>query len=120
MLALMALVTSLQSSDLSGNYVLQGVREVGSELQLKKDGTFEYMLAYGAADYWAKGSWRAAKEAVVLNSDGPEPPAVFVLTRSSTAQSAAVRIRLIGANGRPAPNIDVTLLTAKEPLEART
>ena len=120
MLTLLALMTSLQGTDMSGSYVLQGVREVGSELQLKKDGTFEYMLAYGAADYWAKGSWRVDKEAVVLNSDGPEPPATFVLTKSSTTQSAALHIRLIGANGRPVPNIDVRLLGASEPLKART
>lgn len=44
------------AADLAGRYSLQNVREVGSELVLKPDGTFEYMLAYGAADYWAKGS----------------------------------------------------------------
>src|SRR4051794_9383395 len=120
MMTLLALIACLQGSDVSGNYVLQGVREVGSELQLKKDGSFEYMFAYGAADYWAKGSWRVEKDAVLLNSDAPEPPAAFVLLKSSTTQSAAVRIHLIGANGRSVPNIDVLLLGAKEPVKART
>ena len=58
--------------DLSGHYVLQGVMEVGSELLLKPDGSFEYMLAYGAADYWAKGTWRQEGNAVVLHSSGKE------------------------------------------------
>jgi hypothetical protein len=35
---------------LAGHYYLQGVMEVGSELLLKADGRFEYMLAYGALD----------------------------------------------------------------------
>ncbi|TGV77628.1 hypothetical protein EN788_67460, partial [Mesorhizobium sp. M2D.F.Ca.ET.145.01.1.1] len=33
---------------LAGHYYLRGVMEVGSELLLKKDGSFEFMLAYGA------------------------------------------------------------------------
>ena len=46
------------AQDVAGHYVLRGVMEVGSELTLKPDGTFEYMLAYGAADYWSKGTWK--------------------------------------------------------------
>ena len=58
--------------DAAGHYVLQGVMEVGSELMLKPDGTFEYMLAYGAADYWAKGTWKQEGKAVILHSNGKE------------------------------------------------
>jgi hypothetical protein len=61
---------SAWAEDLAGHYVLKDVMEVGSELLLKPDGHFEYMLAYGAADYWAKGTWRHEKEQVILNSDG--------------------------------------------------
>lgn len=42
---------------LAGHYYLQGVMEVGSELLLRKDGTFEFMLAYGANDQYGKGCW---------------------------------------------------------------
>jgi hypothetical protein len=52
--------------DLAGHYVLRGVMEVGSELWLKPDGSFEFMLAYGAADYSAKGTWRHEGDAVIL------------------------------------------------------
>jgi len=52
----MLAAAALHAADPSGHYVLQGVREVGSELLLKPDGKFEFMLAYGAADLWAKGS----------------------------------------------------------------
>ena len=55
---------------MAGNYVLHGVMEVGSELLLKPDGKFEFMLAYGAADYWAKGTWSHDGNAVVLHSAG--------------------------------------------------
>jgi len=43
-------------SDLAGHYVLH-MMEAGSELLLKSDGTFEFGLIYGAADYWAKRAW---------------------------------------------------------------
>jgi hypothetical protein len=54
---LMALVSlSAWAEDLAGHYVLKDVMEVGSELLLKPGSHFEYMLAYGGADYWAKGT----------------------------------------------------------------
>ncbi len=42
---------------LAGHYYLNGVMEVGSELLLRKDGSFEFMLAYGANDQYGKGCW---------------------------------------------------------------
>ncbi|MBN9258640.1 MAG: hypothetical protein BGO93_18665 [Mesorhizobium sp. 65-26] len=44
-------------SRLAGHYYLNGVMEVGSELLLRKDGSFEFMLAYGANDQYGKGCW---------------------------------------------------------------
>ena len=42
---------------LAGHYALKGVMEVGSEIVLRKDGSFEFMLAYGANDQYGKGCW---------------------------------------------------------------
>jgi hypothetical protein len=109
------------AGDLAGRYYLQNLREVGSELLLKPDGTFEFALAYGAADYWAKGTWIAKDGRVILNSPEPDdenPP--FKLIRSYDSRSAAIRIRVIAPGGRGVPNIDVALITEKEKLEART
>lgn len=53
-------------ASLAGHYGLRGVREVGSELLLRKDGTFNYMLAYGAADELASGCRSRAGDTVVL------------------------------------------------------
>ena len=63
-----------QAQEIAGHYELRGVMEVGSELWLKPDGTFEYMLAYGAADYWAKGTWKQEGKDVVLHSTGKRKP----------------------------------------------
>ena len=53
---------------LAGHYVLRGVMEVGSELLLKSDGRFNYMLAYGALDELASGCWMRSGNTVTLHA----------------------------------------------------
>jgi hypothetical protein len=54
---------------LAGHYWLRGVMEVGSELLLKADGRFQYMLAYGALDELASGCWKRNGGVVTLTAD---------------------------------------------------
>ena len=63
------------ASSLPGHYYLQGVMETGSELLLKKDGTFEWMLSYGSMDEQASGEWRVDgdKLTLVAGNGGKEP-----------------------------------------------
>lgn len=63
------------AATLPGHYYLQGVMETGSELLLKKDGTFEWMLSYGNTDEQASGEWRVAGDVVTLvaGNGGKEP-----------------------------------------------
>lgn len=51
---------------LAGHYVLNGVMEVGSELLLRPDGSFTFMLAYGANDQFGQGCWRRDGQTVSL------------------------------------------------------
>ena len=117
LIALAALTA--RGEDPAGHYVLQGVMEVGSELLLKSDGSFEYMLAYGAADYWAKGTWRHEYNCVVLNSAGKKE-APFRLLRSEAGQPGRICVWVIGMNGHGVENIQVTLQAADQHLEATT
>lgn len=78
--------------------------EVGSEMLLRPDGTFEYMLAYGAADYGARGSWKVDGDTVVLTSALTEAPP-FKLVKSGKFNFLRVTVK--APNGRPIPNIDV-------------
>jgi hypothetical protein len=120
LISLMALaVLTARGADLAGHYILQGVREVGSELFLKPDGSFEYMLAYGAADYWAKGTWRRENHSVVLNSIGrKEVP--FRLLRSEAGKPGRIRVWVIGKNGHGVENIRVALHATDQDFEATT
>ena len=56
-------------ASLAGLYSLRGVMEVGSQIALRADGTFDYMLAYGAADEAASGCWSREAAAVVLTPE---------------------------------------------------
>jgi hypothetical protein len=108
-----------RAEDLAGHYVLQGIMEVGSELLLKSDGSFEYMLAYGAADYWDKGTWRSQDNGIVLNSSG-EKEAPFRLLRSEAGQPGRTCVWVIGKNGQGVENIQVALQAADQHFEATT
>lgn len=63
------------ASFLPGHYYLQGVMETGSELLLKKDGSFEWMLSYGSMDEQASGTWRVDGDVLTLvaGHGGKEP-----------------------------------------------
>lgn len=106
-------------ANLAGHYVLEGAHEMGSELTLNADGEFEYMMAYGAADYTAKGKWHAAGETVVLNSKPADGPA-FKLLRSADLRSPDVRVWVKGKNGKAVANLDVNLTTVDGQTSART
>ena len=55
-------------ASLAGHYYLHGVMEVGSELELRADGQFDYMLAYGALDELASGCWSRKGGVVTLKA----------------------------------------------------
>jgi hypothetical protein len=117
--ALLLLAAAARAEDVAGHYVLEGVREVGSELLLKPGGTFEYMLAYGAADYFAKGTWRRQDDAVILKSDGKEQ-APFRMVSSGFRQGAGIRVWVKGLNGRGVEHIEVALRSADGDAEEKT
>jgi hypothetical protein len=118
LLMALAMLTA-RAEDLAGHYVLQGVMEVGSELLLKSDGSFEYMLAYGAADYWAKGTWWHKDNSVVLNSaDRKEAP--FRFLRSEVGKPGKICVWVIGKDGHGVENIQVALQTGDQHFKATT
>ena len=111
--------TGAFADELAGHYVLYGVHEVGSELLLKPDGTFEYMLAYGAADYSATGKWRREGDAVILNSVVKNDPP-FRLIRSAVVKTQGICVWVKAPNGGPVPNIEVALEPSGEKADQRT
>lgn len=65
---------SLQAAEQAsfvGRYYLQGVREVGSELVLRTDGSYSWMLAYGNQDHLSEGRWSRQGDRIVLTATLP-------------------------------------------------
>jgi hypothetical protein len=70
--------------ELAGTYQTQQI-EVGAMLELNPDGTFRYMLDYGAVSEAAEGRWTAAPEAVHLTSDPLPVTLLSEIERSDAA-----------------------------------
>lgn len=59
---------------LEGHYVLSGQMEVGSQILLRPDGQFEFMLAYGAVDQYGSGCWSVNGTTLGLRVKGRKIP----------------------------------------------
>lgn len=62
---------------LAGHYYLDGVIETGSELLLRSDGRFQWMMSYGALDQYAEGRWSRRGDRVLLQNDATDPQSAF-------------------------------------------
>lgn len=103
-----AMAGGLLAADVAGRYELRGEREMGCELVLQSDGHFSYMMAYGAADYSAQGTWKREGSAVVLTTGGKDEPP-FRLVRVTQGAEAGTRIWIKTSDGRGVPHIDVVM-----------
>jgi hypothetical protein len=106
-------LSAAQKAALPGHYYLQGATEVGSELLLKKDGSFQWMLAYGAVDQSAQGTWRVKGDKVVLSTGGPAKAPVIRLFRENEmnvrkAPADGTWVAIVGIpQVGPAPGMEV-------------
>jgi hypothetical protein len=66
-LAAWSFIGAIYAKDYSGHYYLQGATEVGSELIIKSDGSFNWALAYGAMDKSDSGRWTVEGNKLILN-----------------------------------------------------
>lgn len=81
------------ASNVSGHYYLQGVMETGSELELDPTGRFQWYLAYGALDLYARGRWSQAGDSITLVSEpveGLPDPSFDTLTLRRDADGGLV------------------------------
>lgn len=83
-----AVSAATSATDLPGHYYLRG-REIGSQILLKPDNTFEAMIVYGGAQGAAKGRWKRDGQTLTLTSDAVEPPAEKLLFDLSRTRSLA-------------------------------
>lgn len=108
---------------LVGRYHLVQQREVGSEILLRANGQFEYMLAYGATDEAATGQWRVRGGRVLFNTpESLEAPGHLPYRRMAAANggkgdSASLEV-VVTYQGRPVHGLAVTALGCSAPAMA--
>lgn len=97
----------------AGHYYLEGVREVGSEILLRPNGTFEFRLASGALDESGAGSWTVVDGDVVLQSAGVAHPPTVTLHASSGVATNSIRVVVSDTHGQPVNGIEVDAVRSK-------
>ncbi|WP_454665746.1 hypothetical protein [Acinetobacter calcoaceticus] len=75
-----------------GHYYLNGVMEVGSELLLQPDGKFKWMLAYGALDQYAEGTWWKNGNCIGLKPDSKFKKNLSIFPESLTISEKSLDI----------------------------
>jgi len=77
---------------------------------LREDGRFQYMLAYGAYDEFATGTWKMDGKRVILNTEAKDVPPKFTLKSGESKPGKVVEILVNDKNGRGLAGIDVILV----------
>jgi hypothetical protein len=93
--------------------------EVGSEILLRKDGTFAYMLSYGATDEVAAGTWQVSGNQVRFATPPQALAEPFKWTKAEPAADGKVTVAGYH-NGRAVPGIDIAVATDQDTKYART
>lgn len=60
-----------EQASVAGRYYLKGVTNVGSELLLRSDGSYDWVLVEGNRDYISEGRWSQQGTAIVLTAVQP-------------------------------------------------
>lgn len=103
---------SANASGLPGHYYLRGLREVGSELLLSADGTFDYLLSYGAVDVMARGAWRSDGKHVFLDTPPIQPYSAIADVRADARPAEAGQLTVrVYHHDRPV-KLDVAMSSA--------
>ena len=72
-LTALSLASGANEAELAGRYVLNGVREMGSALLIRSDGTFAASLAYGNVEGRVQGRWQRQGETLILQGAQGHP-----------------------------------------------
>lgn len=86
--------------------------EMGAELVLKADGSFQYGLEYGAIDEEAEGSWAQVGDHVVLTGKPVTAPR-FVFLGQQSAPTGIFRLSLEAPDGMSLQYFEASIAFAK-------
>lgn len=104
-----------------GRYRLVGEHDVASQLEIRADGGFSYMLAAGALDEQAKGRWTSDGKVVRLTTMPKPKPPEFSAGSVSHSDEGPFRLKVNAPNGRGIAGVDLRIGFDKgDPIESYT
>lgn len=92
--------------DVAGQYYLTGVHDAAGQLWLHDDGRFEYVLAYGALDERATGSWVRHGNMLTLTTEPRPVPPVFRLESQVQQTGDQPTVLVTWPDGTGIPGVD--------------
>jgi hypothetical protein len=104
-----------------GRYRLVGEHDVASQLEIRPDGGFSYMLAAGALDEQAEGRWTSDGKVVRLTTAPKPKPAEFSAGSASHTNEGPLRLKVNAPDGHGIAGVDLRVGFEKgEPIESYT
>lgn len=94
------------AQQVAGRYRLADGPDVASELLVRSDGHFQYMLMAGALDEYAEGHWSRTGETIQLFTDPKPVPATFSADRSAQSEQESLSLLVAWPDGRGIAGID--------------
>jgi hypothetical protein len=108
--ALLLAAAAPPAPDPVGRYRLQGEHDVASELLIAPDGHFEYALAAGALDEYAKGRWRRVGNEIRLTTvPKPVPPVFSAAGARKVPAAGPLTLHVTWPGGRDAVGTDLRI-----------
>lgn len=105
----------------AGHYRASEGPDLASELLIRPDGHFEYVLYYGALDEHAEGHWTRADTRIVLFTDPKPVPAIFSADAPAQADGAKLTLLVAWPDGRGIAGIDFRIgFAAGDPVTGYT
>jgi hypothetical protein len=92
-----------------GRYRLTGEQDVASQLIVARDGRFEYALAAGALDEYAKGRWRRVGNEIRLTTEPKPVPPAFAAGAATKTAAAPLVLHVLWPGGRDAVGTDLRI-----------
>lgn len=103
----------------TGDYYLEGVREVGSGFRFNPDHTFDFFFSYGAIDREAHGTWIQQEDSLILNNT-PKPEKDFALVRSLKMDYDETVVKITDPNQMVIRNLFCRINTPEGIMEGET
>ncbi|HUR66727.1 MAG TPA: hypothetical protein VMZ03_10295 [Chitinophagaceae bacterium] len=79
------------STNIAGEYMLQGMREMASGFLLNPDHTFQFFFIYGALDRFAKGEWKQEGDTIHFSTRS-WPGTDFTLVRTEEGEKDLITV----------------------------